>query len=342
MDDVLHLRRTLAVGIALAVATLGLAGTAEAALEPGKARGHHGKAGQQAPQKKAHGQHSKGKSQSKGKSRGAPHGPRGDRSPRGPKEGKRGKPDHAGQGGDRGAEKEGRTGDPPGNNGTVKITPIGEADGIPQNTPHASCGFDVEWYGFDQGDGIVSEVVFESWAPTAVPMSVDGPSEVFVGGDPASGAGTDSGFDGEATYSLSFDGEPHPQQGYHVKLTIHTPGSQGADTKHKVYWVAPCEQDTQPELLGEQQTSPDGEDEADVLGEQATAPEAPDVLGEQETAPDEEQVEVLGVQATQGVPSAVAAGIGAAERLGSGLALILMLLGGLATAAGIALRRRTS
>ncbi len=33
----------------------------------------------------------------------------------------------------------------------------------------------------------------------------------------------------------------HPQQGYHVKLTIHAPGSQGADTKHKVFWVEPCE-----------------------------------------------------------------------------------------------------
>ena len=41
----------------------------------------------------------------------------------------------------------------------------------------------------------------------------------------------------------SFDGEPHPQQGYHVKLTIHTPGSIGADTKHKVFWVEPCEAD---------------------------------------------------------------------------------------------------
>jgi hypothetical protein len=27
-----------------------------------------------------------------------------------------------------------------------------------------------------------------------------------------------------------------------VKLTVHTPGSQGADTKHKVFWVEPCEE----------------------------------------------------------------------------------------------------
>ena len=61
-----------------------------------------------------------------------------------------------------------------------------------------------------------------------------------MGGDPASGAGND--FDGEATYTLGFGGgQPDPEQGYHVKVTVHTPGSQGADTKHKVFWVLPCD-----------------------------------------------------------------------------------------------------
>ena len=65
---------------------------------------------------------------------------------------------------------------------------------------------------------------------------------VFVGHD-AAGGGTD--LDASRTYNLvptlrqnGFN--PQPQQGYHVKLTVHTDGSQGADVKHKVFWVQPC------------------------------------------------------------------------------------------------------
>jgi hypothetical protein len=136
-------------------------------------------------------------------------------------------------------------GDPAGNNGTVKITPLAEDDGIPQNTPHVSCAFDIEWYGFDEGADIVSTVVFTMQAPTSdVGLSSTEPSHVFVGGDPASGAGTD--FDGEATYTLGFTGRPDTQHGYHVKVTVSTPGSQGADTKDKVFWVSPCEETPPP------------------------------------------------------------------------------------------------
>nr|MBA2599991.1 hypothetical protein [Actinomycetota bacterium] len=34
---------------------------------------------------------------------------------------------------------------------------------------------------------------------------------------------------------------PHAKQGYHVKLTVNADGSQGADSKHKVFWVQSCE-----------------------------------------------------------------------------------------------------
>ena len=37
--------------------------------------------------------------------------------------------------------------DPAGNNGTVKIAPLGELDRIPNNTPHPGCTFQVEWCG---------------------------------------------------------------------------------------------------------------------------------------------------------------------------------------------------
>ena len=61
---------------------------------------------------------------------------------------------------------------------------------------------------------------------------------MFIGQD-AAGGGTD--LDAQATYNLSGLlgqlGDPQPQQGYHVKLTVHADGSQGADTKYKVFWV---------------------------------------------------------------------------------------------------------
>ena len=130
----------------------------------------------------------------------------------------------------------------PGNNGTVKITPLGESDGTPNNHPHVGCSFQVEWYGYDKGDDIVSQVSFAMHAPTSnVGLSVSGPSSVFVGGDAASGAGTATGLDGRETYTLSFDGAGHPKQGYHVKLTVTTPYSQGNDTKTKVFWVQGCQ-----------------------------------------------------------------------------------------------------
>lgn len=160
----------------------------------------------------------------------------------------------------------GGKGDPAGNNGTVKITPHGDIDGIPQNAPHQTCVFDIEWYGFDEGSDIISTVTFDPWAPTAdVVLSGTEPSQVFVGGDPATGAGTDSGFDGEQVYTLGFSGgEPHPKQGYHVKLTIHTPGSKGSDTKHKVFWVQPCDDGNPPPPPEE---CPDGSTPIDTDGD---------------------------------------------------------------------------
>lgn len=132
--------------------------------------------------------------------------------------------------------------DPPGNNGTVKIAEHGDLDSAPDNDPHVGCTFTVEWYGFDQGPDIISTVLFETHGTSKdVVLDVTGPSAVFVGGDPASGAGTATGLDGRETYTLAFHGEPQPQQGYQVKLTVHTPGSQGSDKKSKVFWVEGCD-----------------------------------------------------------------------------------------------------
>jgi hypothetical protein len=127
---------------------------------------------------------------------------------------------------------------PPGNNGTVKVDDI-PFDAAPNNEPHVGCVFQVDFYGFDEGD-LVADVTFESHPPTG-PVQVLLTDEVFIGEDDNAGGGSQAGLDASATYTLDFTGiQPHPNQGFHVKLTVHADGSQGADTKHKVFWVTDC------------------------------------------------------------------------------------------------------
>ena len=139
---------------------------------------------------------------------------------------------------------------PPGNNGTIKIDGV-EWDQHPNNEPHPGCIFQVDFYGFDEGD-LWADVVFEAQAPTGSGVLLE--DRVFIGEDDNSGGGSTRGLDAEAGNQTDADGaayydlsaalasyEAHPQQGYHVKLTIHADGSQGADVKHKVFWVQACE-----------------------------------------------------------------------------------------------------
>jgi len=129
--------------------------------------------------------------------------------------------------------------DPPGNNGTVKIDGV-EFDDHPNNEPHVGCIFQVDWYGFDKGD-LFSHVTFEVHPPTGNEVILT--DKVFIGEDDNSGGGSEAGLDASATYDLStvLQGfAPHPQQGWHVKLTVNNDGSQGADVKHKVFWVSGC------------------------------------------------------------------------------------------------------
>ncbi|GEP38336.1 hypothetical protein NPS01_19990 [Nocardioides psychrotolerans] len=287
------------------------------------------------------------------------NGPKGDQGPKGNNgNGPKGDQGPKGNNGNGPKGDGGPKGDPAGNNGTVKITPIGQDDGIPQNNPHVTCGFDIEWYGFDEGADIVSSVTLAMHAPTKdVVLTPGGPSTKFVGGDSA-GGGTD--FDGEATYYPTFDGEPHPKQGYHIKLTVNTPGSQGADTKHKVFWVQPCDSTTPlpgGETPGEEPTP--GEE---TPGGETPAGETPDqgVQGETATSGDsssdsDSDQGVLGTQAeadssaaaAQGsdasaVPTNIDAGEeGTLSRLvTSPVGLVITALGVALAAAGLLARRR--
>jgi len=126
----------------------------------------------------------------------------------------------------------------PGNNGTVKVDNIELDNQMNANEPHVGCEFAVEWYGFDPS--VTSHVTFEAQPPTGTRLLLEDDvllsSNAIPGGSPAA-------FDGEELYVLDFnDGDFfHPQQGYHVKLTINTPISNGADVKHKVFWVEGCD-----------------------------------------------------------------------------------------------------
>jgi hypothetical protein len=264
-----------------------------------------------------------------------------------------GKSETAHQGG------KGDKGDPPGNNGTVKIAPLGENDGTPDNNPHVGCSFQIEWYGFDEGSDIWSTVQFAMQAPTSdVGLSGTSPEKVFVGGDPATGAGTESGLDGVQDYTLSFDGAPHPQQGYHVKLTVHTPYSKGADTKHKVFWVEPCEQAAPPVDTPDKADNPDNPDDNNHPDDNNNPDEnngVQDEVDDNGNTP----TQVLGVQAStnnsQGAESAAAASAGGAsaevptavdsgltgEQWSRSVLPVLVVLLGLGTTFVALVRRRT-
>ena len=69
---------------------------------------------------------------------------------------------------------------------------------------------------------------------------------VFIGQDPASGAGTATGLDATETYDLTTKLAPYvadgnANQGIHVRLTVRAQGSIGADVKSKTFWAQGCE-----------------------------------------------------------------------------------------------------
>jgi hypothetical protein len=142
---------------------------------------------------------------------------------------------------------------PAGNNGTVKID--GQAfDDAPNNEPHVSCPFQVDFYGYDEGP-LFAHVTFETHPPTG-PVQVLLEDDVFIGEDDNSGGGSEAGLDASATYQLDLTGiAAHPVQGTHIKLTINAEGSQGADVKHKVFWVNGCDGPTPTPTPSESETN---------------------------------------------------------------------------------------
>jgi hypothetical protein len=157
---------------------------------------------------------------------------------------------------------------PPGNNGTIKVDrePFDDA---PNNEPHVGCTFQVDFYGYDQGD-LNADVTFTAHPPTG-DEQVLLTDTVFIGQDDNSGGGSEAGLDASKTYTLDLTGiEPHPNQGVHVKLTIHAEGSQGADTKHKVFWVTGCETPPTTSTTVGQTTTTVGQTTTTTVGQTTT------------------------------------------------------------------------
>jgi hypothetical protein len=153
----------------------------------------------------------------------------------------------AAHGGPAAASPEPGAHNPDGDNGTVKVddSPF---DSHPDNEPHVGCTFEIDFSGFDAG-ALDATVTFEAQPPTT--RSGDDQvlltDSVFIGEDDSSGGGSEEGLDASESYTLDFAGiTPHPERGFHVKLTVHAEGARGADTKYKVFWVTGCESEGSP------------------------------------------------------------------------------------------------
>jgi len=220
----------------------------------GNAQGNSQGAGQGNPQgtEQRNGQGNQGNGQ--GNSQGA--GQPGQGAGRGSNQGQGGQAPHSGpsagsggqasagsdashnQGGGHGSQGHGSDGGqrPPGNNGTIKIEG-GAYDGGMDNDPHVSCTLSVSFFGYDAGTQSAT-LDFTPVAPTrggsTLSLSTSWQTAFRSGGNQLDTNYPVSGLDS------ALAGIAPAKQGYHISLTVHVTGSQGADVKHKVFWYQPC------------------------------------------------------------------------------------------------------
>jgi hypothetical protein len=131
---------------------------------------------------------------------------------------------------------------PPGNNGTIKVD-AQVLDVLPDNEPHPSCTFGVDFYGFDAG-ALYATATFTVVAPSAsTDTDVFTSPPVWIGQDSNDGGGSATGIDLQQTFDLNaylFGYMGSSSQGAHVRLTVHADGATNADTKYKTFWVTGC------------------------------------------------------------------------------------------------------
>lgn len=140
----------------------------------------------------------------------------------------------------------GAAANPPGNNGTVKVD-AEPMDTLPDNQPHAGCVFQVDFYGFDAGSLWATATFAVMTAGDDIPVLTSDP--VFIGEDSNAGGGSVTGIDREVTFDLNerlYAFDTNPQQGVHVRLTVHADGASNADTKTKTFWATGCHHEDQP------------------------------------------------------------------------------------------------
>ncbi|MEY2430766.1 MAG: hypothetical protein QOC92_491 [Acidimicrobiaceae bacterium] len=218
-------------------------------------------------------------------------------------------------------------GDPAGNNGTIKIDGV-PFDDAPDNEPHPGCVFQVDFYGFDAGP-LIADLTFEAVAPTLGGVVVT--DQVSIGEDSHAGGGSEAGLDASSRYDLraQLAGiEPHPKQGWHIRLTVHADGSQGSDVKHKVFWVSGCGEGL---VAGDASETPTPTSNGGGGGEAAGGTSGTEVLGTGATAAparsasaEAPAAEVLGETITR--DNTTASGPSALARTGIGLGLAVLAL----------------
>jgi hypothetical protein len=123
------------------------------------------------------------------------------------------------------------------NRGTVKIDGI-PFDLYPDNEPHPGCVFRLKFFGFDDGTNVSYK--FSVHPPTS---DTNGPGSLITPPGkvdlnlPAPPSGSrlnwSTGPIDLSTGLANAGVEAHPVQGFHVKLTVKTPGG----AKYKVFWV---------------------------------------------------------------------------------------------------------
>jgi hypothetical protein len=130
------------------------------------------------------------------------------------------------------AAKKTPPGNPPGNNGRIKTGSDAEAE--PNDEPHIDgCRLWLEFFGFDTEEQAV--VTFVTLSPTGN----DDPLLTWQGtvsDDPDAGDQHDDNVIGFNLSEALQPFKPHPQQGYHVKVSWDSVNAPGGE-KHKVFWL---------------------------------------------------------------------------------------------------------
>jgi len=121
-----------------------------------------------------------------------------------------------------------------GSNGDVKVSNT-SVDDIPNNDPHQSCLFNLEFYNFDLGSPDATYTL-SLVSPTGSGVLKSG--TVAVGNGPMAGYNQlDAVKNVDLTGAAGFSGVTPASQGFHVSLDVTDAGLQGG-AKSKTFWVS--------------------------------------------------------------------------------------------------------